>query len=126
MTERLGRFSLAVNVITVFTFLLVGSELPDFAQSVLYVVMGATLLLYAVREGYTYAVGNKEVIKQFEYMYRIFANAYQRLLLAEGDLEKQRLILYALGLSALDEHSEFTLMSRERSLDEKEIWRMGN
>ena len=126
LTEKLGKLSLVVNVVTVFTFLLVGRLLPDLAQSLLHVLMGSTLLLYAVRQGYTYAVGTKELIKQFEFMYRIFDNAYQRLLLAEGDVEKQRLILLALGQSALDEHSDWTLMNRERSLDEKEIWLMGS
>jgi hypothetical protein len=125
-TERLGRLSLAVNVITVLTFLLIGQRLPEFAQSGLYVIMGSTLLLYAVREGYTYAVGTKELIKQYQFMYRIFDNAHQRLVLANGDLVKQRLILFALGQSALDEHSDWTLMNRERSLDEKEIWLMGS
>ena len=126
LTEKLGRLSLIVNVVTVFTFLLVGEQLPEIAQSILYVLMGSTLLLYAVREGYTYAVGTKELIKQFEFMYRIFDNAYQRLELANDDVGKQRIILLALGQSALDEHSDWTLMNRERSLDEKEIWLMGS
>jgi len=126
LTERLGRLSLVVNVVTVMLFLLVGQSLPEPVQSALYVVMGSALLLYAVREGYTYAVGTKELIKQYEFMYRIFDNAHQRLLLAGGDLDKQRLILFALGQSALDEHSDWTLMNRERSLDEKEIWLMGS
>lgn len=126
LTERLGRLSLGINVVTVLCFLLVGQRLPEVFQTVLWVIMGSTLLLYAVREGYTYAVGTKELIKQYEFMYRIFDNAHQRLLLASDDLDKQRLILFALGQSALDEHSDWTLMNRERSLDEKEIWMMGN
>ena len=126
LTEKLGRLSLIVNVVTVFTFLLVGESLPELAQSFLYVLMGSTLLLYAVREGYTYAVGTKELIKQFEFMCRIFDNAYQRLELARNDVEKQRIILLALGQSSLDEHSDWTLMNRGRSLDEKEIWLMGS
>ena len=126
LTEKIGKLSLVVNVVTVFTFLLAGNVLPEIAQSVLYVLMGSTLLLYAVREGYTFAVGTKELIKQFEFMCRIFDNAYQRLELAKGDIEKQRTILLALGQSALDEHSDWTLMNRERSLDEKEIWLMGS
>jgi hypothetical protein len=32
----------------------------------------------------------------------------------------------ALGGSALDEHAEWILMHRDRSIDESEIWRMSN
>jgi hypothetical protein len=126
LTQRLGRLSLVVNVITVLTFILVGESLPELAQSFLFVLMGSTLLLYAVREGYTFAVGTKELIKQFEFMSRIFDNAYQRLELAADDVDKKRLILLALGQSALDEHSDWTLMNRERSLEEKEVWLIGS
>ena len=87
--------------------------------------MGGTLLLFAVREGYAYATATKELIKQYEFMLRIYDNAHKRIQQARNQ-EEQRLILSALGQSALDEHSDWILMHRERSLDESEIWRMGS
>ena len=49
----------------------------------------------------------------------------RRLNHADDDTER-RLILSALGDSALDEHAEWILMRRDRSLDQGEIWRMGS
>jgi len=125
LTERLGKLSLAISVIAVFIFLIAGSNLSELAESVVIVTMGSLLLLYGVREGYTYATATKELIKQYEYMLRIFDNAHRRLSEAES-LEEKRQILSALGQSALDEHSDWILMHRERSPDESEIWRMGS
>ncbi|MFM1896143.1 MAG: hypothetical protein RLZZ385_1217 [Pseudomonadota bacterium] len=125
LTERIGQASLLINVMTVVLFIFWGQLLSDTASNLVKVFMGATLLLYAVREGYTYAVGTKELIKQYEFMLRIFDNAHRRLTEAASAAE-QRMILYALGQSALDEHSDWILMHRERSLDESEIWRMGS
>ncbi|MEX2131855.1 MAG: hypothetical protein WD772_10240, partial [Pseudohongiellaceae bacterium] len=124
VTERIGQASLFISVITVTLFIFWGPLLPESISNLVKVFMGATLLLYAVREGYTYAVGTKELIKQYEFMLRIFDNAHRRLTEATS-ADEQRMILYALGQSALDEHSDWILMHRERSLDESEIWRMG-
>ncbi len=125
LTERLGNLSLITSVITVFVFLLAESALNDLSADLLRVIMGSTLLLYGVREGYTYATATKELIKQYEFMFRIFDNAHRRLMTAQTQDEKRQ-ILSTLGQSALDEHSDWILMHRERSLDESEIWRMGS
>ena len=58
-------------------------------------------------------------------MHRLFENARRRLDEAD-DPEEQRLILRALGGSALDEHAEWILMHRDRTIDKGEIWRMGS
>ncbi len=125
LTERLGRLSLITSVTTVFVFLFSASSLSDMAANILRVTMGSTLLLYGVREGYTFATATKELIKQYEFMLRIFDNAHRRLS-AVDDPDEKRQILSALGQSALDEHSDWILMHRERSLDEGEIWQMGS
>lgn len=125
LTERIGNLSLVVSVLTVFVFLIAGNRISDQAADILRVVMGSTLLLYGVREAYTYATATKELIKQYEFMLRIFDNAHRRLLAAQNHEEK-RMVLSALGQSALDEHSDWILMHRERSPDESEIWRMGS
>ena len=86
-------------------------------------VNGTLLLLYAIREGYTYAIADKELIKQYEFMQQVFENAHRRLQLAADDIEKRQ-ILYALGQTALNENADWILMHRERSVDHGEIWRM--
>ena len=42
------------------------------------------------------------------------------------DIAEQRQILLALGGSALDEHAEWILLHRDRSVDQGEILRMGS
>ena len=76
-------------------------------------IMGAMLLLFAIRQGYAYATAEKDLIKQYDFMYRLFENARWRLDEA-GDTDEQRLILRALGDSALDEHAQWILMHRDR------------
>jgi len=124
-TERLGHLSLLSSVIIVVLFLVAGSIIPEGLRDPLLVVMGSMLLLFGVRHGYAHSTAEKELIKQYEFMLRIFYNARRRLDNAE-DIAEQRQVLLALGGSALDEHAEWILMHRDRSIDQSEIWRMGS
>ncbi|MFT5113415.1 MAG: hypothetical protein ACI8XU_000663 [Kiritimatiellia bacterium] len=124
LTDNFGRASLLVSVSAVLLFLIVGSRIGEFWESIVMVTLGSTLLIYGVREGYTFATGTKELIRQYEFMLRIFDNSFIRLTSAK-DIKEKRQILAALGQSALDEHSDWILMNRERSIDEVEVWRMG-
>ena len=58
-------------------------------------------------------------------MLRIFQNARRRLDNTVDPVE-HRQILRALGGSALDEHAQWILMHRDRSIDQGEIWRMSS
>lgn len=124
-TERLGHLSLLTSVVMVTVFLVAGSRLPDTWSGPLMVLMGTMLLLFAIRQGYAYATAEKDLIKQYEFMSRLFENARRRLD-STDDEEEQRMILRALGGSALDEHAEWILMHRDRTIDKGEIWRMGS
>jgi len=124
-TEKLGHLSLLSSVAVVVVFLVAGSRLPATWSGPLMVIMGAMLLLFAIRQGYAYATAEKDLIKQYDFMYRLFSNARRRLDEAD-DPDEQRLILRALGGSALDEHAEWILMHRDRTIDKGEIWRMGS
>lgn len=124
-TERLGHLSLLISVAVVVVFLTVGSRLPGAWSGPLMVLMGTMLLLFAIRQGYAYATAEKDLIKQYEFMSRLFGNARRRLDSAD-DEEEQRMILRALGGSALDEHAEWILMHRDRTIDKGEIWRLGS
>lgn len=125
LTRLLGITSLVTSIIIVFVFLIFGPLLPALASNVLMVIMAGSLLGFGVREGYAYATAEKELIKQYEYMLGIYSNAQRRLAEADDEAEKRQILL-ALGQSALNEHSDWLLMHRERSLDEGEIWRMGS
>ncbi len=125
ITERLGQLSLLTSVGVVVVFVTIGSRLPDSWSSPLMVAMGTMLLIYGIRQGYGYATAEKDLIKQYEFMLRLFRNARRRLDAAD-DPQEQRQILRALGGSALDEHAEWILMHRDRAIDQGEIWRMSN
>ncbi len=125
LTERLGRLSLVTSVSMVVFFVIAGATLPPGWIGPLLAFMGALLLAYGIREGYAYAVAEKELIKQYLFMWRLFANARLRLESAKTTESKQQ-ILRALGRAALDEHSEWVVMQRSRSIDSGEIWRMSS
>jgi hypothetical protein len=124
-TERLGMASLLSSVVVVVLFIIAGSSIPEDLHDSLEVAMGAMLLLFGVRQGYAFSTAEKELIKQYEFMLRIFYNARRRLDNA-ADIAERRQVLLALGGSALDEHAEWILMHRDRSPDQSELWRMGN
>jgi len=125
ITDLLGRISLSASAVTVVVLLVAGKRLPPDTFSLMLALMGILLLLFAVRHGYAHAIAESELIKQYEFMLRIFANAGKRLGTA-GDDRQRRQILMVLGRSALDEHAQWIMMHRERSLDQVEIWRLGS
>lgn len=125
VTDALGRLSLLTSVAVVAIFVVVGTRLPDEWSSPLMLAMGATLLMYGIRQGYGYATAEKDLIKQYEFMLRLFQSARRRLDMT-GDAGEQRRILKALGDAALDEHADWILMHRERAIDQSEVWRMGS
>ena len=124
-TERLGQFSLLVSALVVVLFVVAGSTLPDQLGRSMMTFMGTMVMLFAIRHGYAYATAEKELIRQYKFMLRIFGNA-RRQLDGTTDASEQRQVLSALGGYALDEHAEWILMHRERSIDKTEIWRMGS
>lgn len=124
-TELLGQLSLLISALVVVLFIFVGSKISLELERSLMTVMGTMLMLFAVRHGYAYATAEKELIRQYKFMRRIFGNARRQLDEAK-DASEQRQILSALGGYALDEHAEWILMHRERSIDQGEIWLMGS
>jgi hypothetical protein len=86
--------------------------------------MGTVLLFVGVRQSYAKSTAEAELIKQYEFMYRIFRNARRRIDEAESDADKRRL-LKVLGDAALEEHAQWILIHRERSIDEREGLKLG-
>jgi hypothetical protein len=116
ITEMLGAISLwlgiAISVFLALFFL----RLSQDAKTALVAIMATVSILAAVREAYAYRKADKELIKQYRFMCRIFAGA-RAALDCTHDPVRQREILRALGEAALAEHAEWTLMHRERPLE---------
>ena len=80
------------------------------------VVMGLLPLLAGIHEAFSYKNADKELIKQFRFMSRLFDSCRNRLDRARDDAESRHL-LRALGCACLEEHAEWILLHRERPLD---------
>ena len=95
-------------------------NLNGMMQNLLVAAMGILSVTAAVHEAYAYKKADKELIKQYRFMARIFIAAKVRLESSRSDEEKRR-ILRTLGEAALAEHAEWTLMHRERPLEHNKI-----
>ncbi len=124
LTERLGLACLAASAGVVAVFLFASSSIPEVLRSPLMVALGLLLLLFAVRHSYANSIAEKELIKQYEFMLRVFDNAYKRMQTANDDTDKRQ-VLYALGHTALDEQAQWLLTHRERSIESTDILQMG-
>jgi len=122
-TQKLGRFGLWGSAATLFVLLFVGAGVPEEVRSPLVFAMGLVLLGVGVRQSYAQSTAESELIKQYEFMHRIFHNARRRIDAVVDDADRRR-ILKLLGDAALEEHAEWILMHRERSIDQKEIVRL--
>ena len=123
-TMRIGRLGIWTTIITLVALLFSGSALPEEVQTPVVYLMGVVMLMVGVRQSYAKTTAEAELIKQYEFMYRIFRNARRRIDGADNDSDKRR-ILKVLGDSALEEHAQWILIHRERSIDEKEGIKLG-
>jgi hypothetical protein len=119
-TEAIGRASLLLSLGSALTLLLAAAMLPPHAGRWLLVLTGVAALFAGVRAAYSHKLADKELIKQYRFMSRVFAGAAQRLA-ADSTPLAQRKVLEALGDAALEEHAEWILMHRERPLEANRI-----
>ncbi len=124
LTRRIGRIGIATTLLALIALLFIGPGLSPEWQTPIVYLMGLILLLVGVRQSYATRRAESELIRQYEFMHRIFNNARRRIDVAESDAERRR-ILKLLGDSALEEHAEWILIHRERGLDEEEGLRLG-
>ena len=123
LTQRMGRVGLWVTAAALAVLLFVGAGIPWAVRGPLVYLVGCVLLLVGVRQAYAKATAEAELIKQYEFMHRIFHNARRRIDGTDSEEERRR-VLKILGDAALEEHSEWLLLHRERSIDQKEILRL--
>jgi hypothetical protein len=124
VTQRIGKFGLWVTAAALGLLLFIGAGIPVSVRQPLTYLAGCVLLLVGVRLAYAKSTAESELLKQYEFMHRIFHNARRRIDAAETE-DEQRRVLKILGDAALEEHAEWILMHRERSIDQKEILRLG-
>jgi hypothetical protein len=122
-TERLASIVLWASVAAFALFVFASEELAHSVRGPIVILMGVLLLSIGIRQSYGHSVADFELIKQYEFMFRTFSNAYRRIKKSDNDEERRR-ILRLVGDAALEEHAEWILMHRERSINEGEIWRM--
>ncbi|HSR64562.1 MAG TPA: hypothetical protein VLM17_03015 [Xanthomonadaceae bacterium] len=115
-TRALGAACLWAGIAISLLLAAAHNLLPLAVQNVLVTVMGALSLVAAVREAYSYRKADKELVKQYRFMQRIYGNARIALDAARGTREKRE-ILRALGEAALAEHAEWALMHRDRPIE---------
>jgi hypothetical protein len=123
ITQRIGGIGLWLTAGTLVVLFFIGAGVPESVRSPLVYFAGCVLLLVGVRLSYAKSTAEAELIKQYDFMRRIFHNARRRIDMADNDDQKRR-VLRILGDAALEEHSEWILMHRERSIDQKEILRL--
>lgn len=97
-----------------------GQHFSLSTQNVLIVAMGLVPLLAGIREAYSYKKADKELIKQFRFMSRLFDSCRTRLQASRSDAETRQL-LFALGRACLEEHAEWILLHRERPLEHAQL-----
>lgn len=122
-SRQIGSLQKIIGVVSIGLLVAMVVTTSDLVRDSLVVILGAILLLISIREAYAFRVAEKDMIKQYEFMYRIFNNARRRLSETANDSEQRR-ILRILGESALDEHAEWILLHRDRPPDRGGVWRM--
>lgn len=120
LTERMGNLALAAGLLGAVSLLIGGPNLAPAWQQRLVLVMGLLPLLAGIREAYSYKKADKELIKQFRFMSRLFESCRARLQRVHADAETRQILL-ALGRACLEEHAEWILLHRERPLDHAQL-----
>ena len=118
--ESLGLVCVALGVGISVVLAIFARQFDAHLKHNLVSVMGFLSVAAAVHEAYMHKKADKELIRQYQFMQRIFGAA-QRLLDGGVEVEEKRRILQALGEAALTEHAEWTLMHRERPLPTSRI-----
>ncbi|WP_114240884.1 hypothetical protein [Dyella sp. C9] len=120
ITEMIGLISLWGGISISVFLAAFALRLPENLKTTLVMIMAVLSIVAAVREAYAYRKADKELIRQYRFMQRIFTSA-RAALDRTDDPAEQRDILRALGDAALTEHAEWTLMHRERQVEHSKL-----
>jgi hypothetical protein len=115
-TQMLGKLCLWAGITIAILLFLLGTDGRGHQRQVLLVLMGALPLVAGIWDAYSHKKAEKELIKQYGFMSRVFQKA-RKLVDQSNDIVFQRQVLKALGQAALDEGAEWLLMHRERPME---------
>ncbi len=115
-TRILGSLCLWAGIMIAVLLFLQGTDGDGERRRVLLVLMGVLPLVAGIWDAYSHKKAEKELIKQYGFMSRVFLKA-RKLLDSSIDITFHRQVLRALGQAALDEGAEWLLMHRERPLE---------
>ncbi|MBN8737161.1 MAG: DUF4231 domain-containing protein [Xanthomonadales bacterium] len=116
INEAIGAMCLLAGIFISVVLAVLVHTLSNDAKNDLIVVMAVFSIFAAVREAYSFRKADRELIRQYRFMERVFGNARSALDKAE-DTDEQREILQALGEASLAEHVEWAVMHRQRPLE---------
>lgn len=116
VNEAIGAMCLLAGIFISVVLAVLVHTLSNDAKNDLIVVMAVFSIFAAVREAYSFRKADRELIRQYRFMERVFGNARTALDNAE-DADEQREILRALGEASLAEHVEWAVMHRQRPLE---------
>jgi hypothetical protein len=120
ITETIGSISLWAGIAISVFLAVFALRLSHESKTVLVTIMAMLSIMAAVREAYAHRKADKELIRQYRFMQRIFTAA-RAALDRTHDPAGQREILLSLGEAALSEHAEWTLMHRERHVEHSKL-----
>jgi hypothetical protein len=115
-TQILGNLCLWAGIFIAILLWVQGSGGTGYKRQALLVLMGVLPLVAGIWDAYSHKKAEKELIKQYGFMSRVFQKA-RKLVDESDDVAFQRRVLKALGQAALDEGAEWLLMHRERPLE---------
>jgi hypothetical protein len=116
VNEAIGAMCLLAGIFISVVLAVLVHRLSVDAKNNLIVVMAFFSIFAAVREAYSFRKADRELIRQYRFMERVFGNA-RTALDRTGDADEQREILRALGEASLAEHVEWAVMHRQRPLE---------
>ena len=116
VNEAIGALCLLAGIFISVVLAVLVHRLSVDAKNNLIVVMAFFSIFAAVREAYSFRKADRELIRQYRFMERVFGNA-RAALDKTDDADEQREILRALGEASLAEHVEWAVMHRQRPLE---------
>lgn len=119
-TRIAGMVALWTGLGIALLLLVAGNHIALSVHPYLLMLMGLLPLIAGVREAYSFKKADKELIKQYRFMARIF-NRVRSLFDAADTDANRREALRSLGNACLEEHAEWLLMHRQRPLEHNQL-----
>ena len=114
--ERVASGSVVIGLLVAAALAVeVGLSRQDLYRELLF-SMGFFSLAGGVIEALVQKTADRELERQYGYMYDVFLAAHDRLIAAHSD-EERRTVLALLGHAALAEHAEWLFVHRDRPID---------